>query len=123
MKKLIVFAMIAAFMTFGGAAYADEELCGDITTIYEICLYESCTDDIPDQPCDVSIHFVTENGQHYDLDITACGTQINLALLKAFNNQGQDLPAEACLRYRFVVVDGALGVQFELIWICFALTV
>jgi hypothetical protein len=43
------------------------------------------TSDVPTQSCKVALEFDFPNGETSLISATACGTQINLALLKAFN--------------------------------------
>jgi hypothetical protein len=118
----MVFAIIAAFMAFGAVASADEFLEGTIDEIQEICLYESdCDTDVPVEPCEVKFVFTTLNEQTYTIIASACGTQINLALLKMFNWYEADLPAYAKLRYVLVDTDGDTlfdGIAIEIVKVC-----
>jgi hypothetical protein len=53
-----------------------------------------CTSDVPIAPCKVALTFPFPNGETAEISATACGTQINLALLKAFN---ESEPVYICL--------------------------
>jgi hypothetical protein len=46
-----------------------------------------CTSDVPKEACNVALNFAFPNNENSNITATACGTLINLALLKAFNYQ------------------------------------
>lgn len=103
MKKIMILAMVAAMMVFAGSAFADETWCGSFC-VDEITVYESsCSTDVPVQACDVLINWYfgedcTGQGP-YLIPVTACGTLLNVALLKAWN---EDLCIEGCILITFV---------------------
>lgn len=88
MKKIITSICLIALVGFlvCSTASADEKICG-CGKITAIQLYQSNSSDIPVQACRVAISMVTDAGQDYVISATAFGTQLNLALLKAFNYQ------------------------------------
>jgi hypothetical protein len=73
-------------LAFGTNAVADEILCGDFF-VNAINLWESDPGtDVPIAPCELWITFAPESGQGpWLLPATAFGTQLNIALLKAYN--------------------------------------
>ena len=95
MNKILILILCIIVLFVGANAYADEIICGR-ADVLSMNLWESDpATDVPVQPCDVWIRFVTENNQGpYTLPATAFGTQINLALLKALNYQEN---VSACL--------------------------
>ena len=95
MKKLVILTLSIIVLFLGANADADEIICGRADVLW-INLWESDpSTDVPVQPCNVWIRFVTENNQGpYTLPATAGGTQINLGLLKALNYQEN---VSACL--------------------------
>jgi hypothetical protein len=107
MKKLVILTLCVFFLVFGTKAFADEIICGRADVLW-ITLWESDPgNDVPVEPCDVWISFVTENNQGpYTLPATAFGTQLNLALLKALNFQEN---VSACLVFTIIPPN-----QFEL---------
>jgi hypothetical protein len=106
MKKLgIVIAICAAFMLlFSPAASADEVYCGDLTVNWIVVSDSDCSTDVPNAPCQLEIVFLTAAGQTYTIPAWACGTLINVALLKAWN---ESLTIDACL----IVILYPLDVQ------------
>ena len=85
---LIVFVLVGLFVC--STANAGMEFCAR-ATVKAITLYSSCAcgcevgNDTPTQSCKVALEFDFPNGETSLISATACGTQINLALLKAFN--------------------------------------
>jgi hypothetical protein len=94
MKKIITSICLIALVGFFvcSTAIADEVICG-CGKITAIQLFQSNASDIPVKVCQVAVDMVTDvkpdgsGGQRYVFTATAYGTQINLALLKAFNAQ------------------------------------
>jgi hypothetical protein len=94
MKKIITSICLIALVGFFvcSTASADEKICG-CGKITAIQLYNSNGSDVPNRACKVAIDMITDikpdgsGGQPYVVTATAFGTQINLALLKAFNYQ------------------------------------
>ena len=81
-----------ALMSLVSTAYADYVVCGRINLAQYIKLYPSNPDtDVPLKPCELIVNFqykAPEKGsvvQDFLIPVTAFGTQINLALLKAKN--------------------------------------
>jgi len=116
MKKLLLALSfcVALMLAVNPSASADEKLCGRAVISY-INLYESNGSDVPTFRCEMLIDFTTENGQLYtDVPVKARGTQINLACLKAWN---EDLNVSMCLRYRWIAitdpVTGKITYQVE----------
>ena len=98
MKKVsLAVALIAVFTLFISAnALADEEICGTINNVLYIEVYESDAADVPVMPCYLFINFTSENQQFLEcVPASAFGTLINVALLKAYNEQ---IPVSACLK-------------------------
>jgi hypothetical protein len=100
-KSLSIILLSVALIIFGSSyASADLDICGTITNIHYMKIYESnALDDPP--PCDVIIDFTHERPdgtfQSWScLPVKAYGTQLNLALLK-FYNDGGDYPLSTCL--------------------------
>ena len=99
MKKLFMIGTLCAALVFfvSATALADEVICGtmevDAITVYES--YDS--DDVPIAPCDLEIYFRTATQGPWVLPATAFGTQLNLALLKVYN---EGLDVDACLLVR-----------------------
>ena len=87
MKKiLLIMALCAAFLCVGTSASADI-WCGS-ANILGICLTDSNAADVPNDACCVNFtYFPDGNIAGFNLWGTAFGTQINLALLKAYNDQ------------------------------------
>jgi hypothetical protein len=86
MKKLLLLVIGTCLLAFGPNAFADEEMCGYLNVL-EITIYESIdSNDVPISNCDLWIDFTFDSGQGpYTIPATAFGTQLNLALLKAYN--------------------------------------
>ena len=104
MKKIITSVCLIVFVLVGlfvcSTANAGMEFCAR-ATVKAITLYSSCAcgcevgndtltqpvygNDTPTQSCKVALEFDFPNGETSLITATACGTQINLALLKAFN--------------------------------------
>ena len=87
MKKIItsmcLILLVGLFVC--SMASAHEDYCG-VATITAIQLSASdCATDVPLAPCVGALIFPFPNGEVAKITATACGTQINLALLKAFN--------------------------------------
>ena len=114
MKKLFLVAMMATFMIFGASsAFADMSFEADICLI-SICVYESdpMTDvpalgevvlgqtvfTLPGTPCDIVATVFDDFGQEFEITGTAFGTQLNLALLKAWN---ENLRIRALIGFAF----------------------
>jgi len=96
MKKLMIMAIVAAMMVIGVSAYADcpcpgcDCACDTCLTgtinILNMCLKDSDSADIPNGDCCLLVSFNwPAAGGIYTVPMVAYGTQINLALLKAFN--------------------------------------
>ncbi len=87
MKKYLIIGLLTLGLMFAASpARAEFTMCG-VCTVDFISLWESAVaTDIPVAPCDLAVTFVFGT-QTYKLPVTAFGTQINLALLKAFNAQ------------------------------------
>jgi hypothetical protein len=87
MKKIITsmcLILLVGLFVYSTAS-AGEPFCG-IAQINAITLSASdCGTDVPIAPCKVALTFPFPNGEIAQITATACGTQINLALLKAFN--------------------------------------
>jgi hypothetical protein len=99
MKKLIVLALVAAFVVFAGTAYADEEWCGTLQ-VDSIVINESDPNtDVPVAPCDLLIQWTFASGQGpYLLPALAYGTLLNTALLEAHLEGGAPgVVVDACL--------------------------
>jgi len=80
MKKLIVGVLLAlALMMVSSSAFAGVPISVTGTVDY-IQLHK---DAVPMPPCDLTLTFVTANGQKYTLPAFATGVQLNLALLEA----------------------------------------
>ena len=90
MKKIVILTLCVVMLVFGAKAFADELICG-VAQPFWINVYESdAATDVPIQPCDVWMNFLTENNQGpYTLPATAFGTLLNTALVKAVNFQEQ----------------------------------
>ena len=91
MKKIITSMCLVLLvgMFVCSMASADEQYCG-VATITAITLYASdCSTDVPLQPCQVALTFPFPNDEIAAITAQACGTEINLALLKAFNDKEQ----------------------------------
>jgi len=107
MKKIIVLAMVAAFMVFAGTASADENWYGTLMVDSIIVCESDCATDVPVAPCDLLINWTFNSGQGpYLLPATACGTLLNVALLKVWNEQ---LVVNAALTSRLVPCIGECG--------------
>jgi hypothetical protein len=86
MKKfLMIGSLCLVLVLFTGSAFADITFPGRCTVSY-IKMYESDSLDVPVKPCEVTVHFFY-GLQDWELDVTATGTQLNLGLLKAWNEQ------------------------------------
>ena len=109
MKKVLMAGILClALMSFVSTAYADYVVCGRINLAQYIKLYPSgpidnsgtnngndLIRDVPLKPCELIVNFQyqapsekkpnTNPVQDFLIPVTAFGTQINLALLKAFN--------------------------------------
>jgi hypothetical protein len=103
MKKLLILVVCTTLLVFGTKAFADVEICGDFYVL-EITLYDSSRFwDVPIAPCELWIEFFPHSGQGpYILPATAFGTQLNLALLKAYNF---DETVDACLLLTIIPPD------------------
>lgn len=88
MKKIITSMLLIAFVGFFviSTASAEEPLCG-CGKVLGIQLLNSNTSDVPRGACKVAVSILTDNGQTWTFTALAFGTQINLALLKAYNYQ------------------------------------
>ena len=94
MKKIITSVCLIVFVLVGlfvcSTANAGMEFCAR-ATVKAITLHSSCAcgcevgNDTPTESCKVALEFDFPNGETSLITATACGTQINLALLKAFN--------------------------------------
>jgi hypothetical protein len=94
MKKIITSVCLIVFVLVGlfvcSTANAGMEFCAR-ATVKAITLHSSCAcgceygNDTPTESCKVALEFDFPNGETSLISATACGTQINLALLKAFN--------------------------------------
>ena len=83
MKKILIIGTLCLALMFAvSPAFAGMDLCGDFTPT-SITIYKSNPGDDP-PACDVTATVVL-NGQTYDFDVTAYGTELNLAVLKAWN--------------------------------------
>ena len=103
MKKLIVLALVAAFVVFAGTAYADETWCGTLS-VDSIIINESGHElvppgDVPVAPCDLLINWTFASGQGpYLIPAVAWGTLLNVALLEAYlEGAAPGLTVDACL--------------------------
>ena len=86
MKKMFLIVALCVAFCFVGTSAIAAEWCGT-ATILGVCLAKSPTNDVPPACCvDFSFSPAVAGGP-WVLSGTALGTQINLALLKAFNDQ------------------------------------
>ena len=86
MKKfLMIGSLCLVLVLFTGSAFADITYDGRCQVLY-IALTESNALDVPVAPCDVIVDFFLAP-QHFTIPLTAFGTQLNLALLKAWNEE------------------------------------
>jgi hypothetical protein len=86
MKKLLMIGTLCLLLlAFVGTASADWPFKGDCTIDY-IKLYWATLsgDDVPVKPCELWLH-INVSGEIFKVFCYAEGTQLNLALLKAFN--------------------------------------
>jgi predicted permease len=60
--------------------------CG-VTTVNGIRLFQSDSNDFPIAQCNLEIVFTMEDNSTYTLPVTAFGTQLNSAMLMAFNER------------------------------------
>jgi len=94
MKKVLMAGILClALMAFVSTAFADYEVCGRIVPVKYIKLYASDPADVPTAACELDVTFLYGT-QYFDISTVAFGTQINLALLKAWNEQ---LDISACI--------------------------
>ena len=95
MKKVLMAGILClALMSFVSTAFADYEVCGRIVPVKYIKLYSSeLRTDVPLAACELDVTFLYGT-QYFDISTVAFGTQINLALLKAWNEQ---LDISACI--------------------------
>ena len=86
MKKiLLIMALCVAFLCVGTSAMADV-WCGT-AKITGICMAKSGAGDVPPACC-VNLTYSPEgNAAVFAISASALGTQLNLALLKAYNEQ------------------------------------